>query len=315
MKIYKLKKNTIFSLIALLLCCLLIYSTNSLLNVTDFINTKIETIKEKEMKYVFGERNTLGDNYPSGLVEYDLSNVSYHDIISKPTENTIVPYIYDKQQAYMLFQNTNNVNTPNYLTLAQTTTIELEKQIGKDSYRNRKFGLYYVFNYDYTIDALKELDIDIEKISKAQKTPKALVQAVIFREMMFLGQEDLLDGIPFIGGKSMGICQIGIENARYNDQIVHGKDSVIVKKTDDEIKTMLQNPKQAVYFCTVQLRARAIKLSGDKNVDLNHLTKEQLHKILEEYNQSKITVNLGPVMTKAKYAEETYKYYELFSKF
>jgi hypothetical protein len=42
------------------------------------------------------------------------------------------------------------------------------------------------------------------------------------------------------------------------------------------------------------------------------LNEEQLHSILEEYNQSKISSTFGPVKTKEKYAEETYEYYKLF---
>jgi len=321
MKIHKLKKNIIFSLITLIFCCVLFNSANSIFNITGFINTQTEILKEKEMKYIYGERDTLGDKYAESNVGYNAGNVSYQENILKRTENIEISNIDNEQQGYMLFQNqyiNSNTSWSNYLATVQyqATAIELlKKQINEDSYRNKSLGIYYIFDYDYTMDALKELDPVIEKIAEAQKVPKALITAVLFREMMFLGQEDLLDGLPIIGGKSMGICQIGLENARFNEQTVHGKESIIAIKSDDEIKVMLQNPKQAVYFCAVQLRARAIKLTKDDKVNLNELDEAQLLSILEEYNQSKIAKTIGPIKTKAKYAEETYKYYKIFSKY
>jgi len=320
MKIYKLKKNFVFSLIALMFCCVLLYSVNSNLNIVGFVNTKIELVKEKEMKFMFGERNTLGDKYSESSVSYNFGNVSNLMNTLIPSENTLIFSGNYEQQDYLLLENKKiNANKSmseyiNTYTLYQATSAELKKQIEEDSFRNKKLGFYYIFDYEYTMDALKELEPVVEKISEAQKVPKALVTSVLFREMMFVGQEDMLDGLPFIGGKSMGICQIGLENVRFNENTVHGKESLLSNKTDDEIRIMLQNPKQAVYFCAVQLRARAIKLTGDKNVNLNDLNEKQIHEIFEEYNQSKITKTIGPIKTKAKYAEETYKYYKLFSK-
>lgn len=317
MKINKLKKNFVFSLIALMFCCVMIYSANSIFNITGFINTKVEIIKEKEMKFMFGERKTLDDKYSENSIDYNIDNVKYQENALTLDENTYIDY---KQQDYMLLQNQyiNTITSGSYYLTAdnqqQAAFVELKKQVDKDSYRNNKLGFYYVFDYEYTMEALKKIEPVIEKTAEAQKIPAALITAVLFREMMFAGQEDLMDGLPFIGGKSMGICQIGIENVRFNEQTVHGKETMITKKTDNEIKALLLNPKEAVYFCAVQLKARAIKLTDDKNVNLNELNEAQIHSILEEYNQSKITNTIGPIKTKAKYAEETYKYYELFSK-
>ncbi|MHB8063537.1 MAG: hypothetical protein ACYDG2_13050 [Ruminiclostridium sp.] len=321
MKIYKLKKNIIFSLIALMFCCVLFYSANNSLNIVGFINTNIELIKEKEMKFIYGEKNTLGDKFSESSADYNISNVNYKQNELKPAENTLKSNSDYSQQEYLLLENkivNANKSMSKYIasyTEYQAISAELKKQIEVDSYRNKELGFYYIFDYEYTMDALKELEPEIEKIAKAQKMPKALISSVLFREMMFMGQEDLLDGLPVIGGKSMGICQIGIENVRFNENTVHGKKSLISDKTDDQIRVMLQNPKQAIYFCAVQLRARAINLTGNNNVDLNELNAEQIHKIYEEYNQSKITKTVGPIKTKSKYAEETYKYYKLFLKY
>jgi hypothetical protein len=323
MKIYKLKKNTIFSLITLMLCYVLLYSVNYNLNIVGFINTKIEFIKEKEMKFMYGDKITLGDKFSERSVGFNISNisnVSYKQNELKPTENTLISNSKYKQQENLQLESKNAKATKlsEYIasyTEYQAISTELKKQIEEDSYRNKNLGFYYIFDYEYTLDALKELEPEIEKIANAQKMPKALVTAVLFREMMFMGQEDLIDGLPFIGGKSMGICQIGLENVRFNENTVHGNKSIIANKTDDEIRVMLQNPKQAVYFCAIQLRARAIKLTGNENINLNELNAKQVHKIYEEYNQSKVTKTVGPIKTKSKYAEETYKYYKLLSKF
>ncbi len=321
MKIYRLKKKYSFSLIAIILCFALLYCSNSIFNITGLISNKAEIIKEKEMKYMFGEIGILSDNYSyentAGYIsdntvkyqqdaikisEEDASSVNagYQDYLPKKSKNAgSIKSMSEYIEQYNKFQNISN---------------ELKKQIEEDSYRHKNFDFYYVFNFEYTMNALKKLDNVIEKTARAQKMPKALLASVLFREMMFLGQEDILDGISFIGGKSMGICQIGVENVRYNENAVHGKESIIANKTDDEIIEMLQNPNQAVYFCAVQLRARAISLTGNKEVNLHNLDVEQLHKILEEYNQSKIPKTIGPVKTKERYAQETYQYYKIISK-
>lgn len=322
MKIYKLKKNPIFSLIALMLCIVLLYFANSSLNILGFINTKVELIKQKEMKFMYSERNTSGDRYfDTSSVGTNSGNVSYQQGVFKLTENMYINSSNYTQQGNVLLEkqytNDNKSMVDFIATYSEYQAIsnELKNQIEEDSYRNKKLGFYYIFDYEYTMNALKELEPVIEKTVEAQKMPKALVTSVLFREMMFMGQEDLLDGMPIIGGKSMGICQIGIENIRYNENTIHGQKSMIASKTDDEIIAMLQNPEQAVYFCAVQLRARAIKLTGNKNINLNELNAKQIQKIFEEYNQSKITKTIGPIKTKSKYAQETYKYYKLFSKY
>lgn len=319
MKIYKLKKNPIFSLIIIVLCLVLFYSANSILNINGFISNKVDLLKEKEMKYMFGETSTLSDRYTNkSTAGYAVNNVIYQQDAIKVAEEKSASSEYAEHSNYLSNENSDEVvSMSDYIKKYkeyQSISDELKKQVEEDSYRHKNLDFYYIFNYEYTMNALKKLDSVIEKTAKAQKMPKALISSVLFREMMFLGQEDLLDGVKYIGGKSMGICQIGVKNVRYNENTVHGKDSKIANKTDDEIKEMLQNPNHAVYFCAVQLRARAITLTGNKNIDLHDLDEKQIHKVLEEYNQSSIPKTIGPVKTKAKYAEETYKYYQIISK-
>ncbi|MDF2985598.1 MAG: hypothetical protein K0R50_1108 [Eubacterium sp.] len=318
MFIKRLKKKATFSLIAILCGSMLLYSADNLFNITGYIEKQVESLKEKEMKFVYSQSNSFGDRY-SKKTETN-PDEAFQIAYAGNTRQGILQSIINvhNQQNYMLVGNNDidsNLSINEILSeIARLNTIteDLETQINKDSYRDRKFGIYYVFSFDYTMNALKELNATIERISEAQKVPKELITAVLFREMMFLGQEDLLDGLPIIGGKSMGICQIGLENARFNEQVVHGKDSLIVNESDDQLKEMLQNPKYAVYFCAVQLRARAISLTGDPDIDLSQLDKEQLQKVMETYNQSKISVTIGPIKTKETYAQETYRYFELF---
>lgn len=302
---------------ACLICSVMILIFNDFLNITGYINKQFEIIKENEMKYVYAFNDSLGDRFsmkgtPENYLNYRFNHLTG---ISKNTA-----YI-ENQNYFTMLEADKSVTKTSLEQLMQDSIRfnsiyqELQAQVDRDSFRDKKLGIYYVFSYDYTMNALKELENSIERISAAQKVPKSMLTAVLFREMMFLGQEDLLDGIPIIGGKSMGICQIGIENVRYNEQIVHGANSLIMSETDDQIKTMLQNPKYAVYFCAVQLRARAIKLTDNPDVDLNDLNEEQLKKILENYNLSKISVNIGPIKTKEMYAIETYRYYELFKQY
>ncbi len=318
MNILKLKKRVSFSLIVLMLCSSLLYFANNYFDINGYINEQYNTIKEKEMKFAYGVSDSSGDKFSGSsdsVIKFNNFQVSY----SKGLGQKITIH---NQQDYMFLEDAEalglDTGLEEIIGVAEKYKSVFEKlntRINEDSCRDKKLGIYYVFNFDYTINALRELDNSISRISAAQKVPEALLTAVLFREMMFLGQEDLLDGLPFIGGKSMGVCQIGIENVRHNEQIVHGSESLILSESDEQIKTMLQNPKHAVYFCAVQLRARAIRLTGNGAVDLNDLSREQLLKVLENYNLSKIPVNIGPVKTKGRYAQETYAYYELFQEY
>lgn len=319
MKNYKLKKKFAFSLIVLLSCCIVLYSGNSFFNITGFLNSKFDLAKEKEMKYIYGNLKSFGDKYSESSLDSEVSNINNGQNTVKLVENNLTyNNIYDSKNIKLQNESTSEVkpliSSFEDVIKYQTIYTELKNQVELDSYRD-KLGFYYVFNFQFTMDALKELEPVIEKTAEAHKVPKALITAVLFREMMFMGQEDMLDGIPIIGGKSIGICQIGIENARYNENTVHGKNSVIYDKSDEEIIEMLQNPNQAVYFCAVQLKARAIKLTGDSKINLSKLDETQMHRILEEYNQSKITKTIGPIKTKELYAKETYNYYKLFLKY
>lgn len=314
MTILKLKKKSFFSLIIILLCSVYFLLSINFFEVSDYITDKYEYIKQRQMKYIFNQSNNLGDNIVESTGN-NIDNSSLNGDRVSQGQNIAYP---NKVEKNMLVEWDASGNNTFYIDALQemdkynSIFKELETQINADSYRDKRFGPYYVFSFDYTMNALKELNNSLDRISTAQKVPKELIAAVLFREMMFLGQEDLLDGVPIIGGKSIGICQIGIENVKLNEQIVHGESSVLLSETDDKLRDMLQNPKYAVYFCAVQLRARAITLTGNQDIDLRELDENQLKQVLENYNQSKISFNIGPVKTKERYAMETYKYCQLF---
>lgn len=312
----KLKKSKAFSLIAILIFCLALDTVNTYFDIYSYIDAKFEVIKEKEMQLVYKKNTFYGDTYSQGYNRFNSSNVAY----ISPLNASDVGLYYGKGNSQDFSTSIYSYSNPDQndfviKSKSQSILSELKGQVEVDSYRHKKLGFYYIFDGDSAINAIEELKYEISNISFAQKVPKALISAVLFREMMFLGQEDLLDGVPFIGGESIGICQIGVKNVRMNEEIVHGPISVIATKSDKEIREMLEDPERAVYFCAVQLRARAIKIMKDPNVDLNQLSKKDLKLVLEGYNQSKISFNIGPVKTKQKYAEETYKYYQDFTKY
>lgn len=316
MKNIKLKKSKVFSLIVLLLFCIVLDHANTYFTIYDFVDAKIEAVKEKEMQLVYKKNTYSGDTYSQALSSLNGYNVSY----ISPFSASDAGLYYGKGNSQDFSRSIYSYSNPDqsdFVIASKSENImsELKGQVEIDSFRHKKLGFYYIFDGDYAIDALKQLDNEISMLSAAQKVPKALISAVLFREMMFLGQEDLLDGVPFIGGESLGICQIGVKNVRMNEEIVHGNMSVIEDKSDEEIKEMLQDPEHAAYFCAVQLKARAIKITKNADVELNELDEKELKLVLEGYNQSKISFNLGPVKTKQKYAEETYKYYLDFTKY
>ncbi|EPR13327.1 hypothetical protein [Ruminiclostridium papyrosolvens] len=322
MKTAELKKKIVFSLIMIITCFTLLNYANGYIHIKADIGQTYVKIKEKEMKYMYGERTSQGDRYTGGSSNSNGDNVTYNSnstydgkVLNSLINSNSNGFMYLREQNVKSSGGDFEFNDFMYKPEVKSITQQLKSQVESDSYRDKKLGFYYINDFEYTFDALKELEPVIAKTAKAQKMPKAFLSAVLFREMMFLGQEDILDGVPILGGKSIGICQIGIDNVRLNEQVVHGKSSLIVNYSDKLIREMLETPELAVYFCAVQLKARAIQITGDKNINLNNLKKEQLNKILAEYNQSKISKNIGPIKTKEKYAEETYTYYQLFSKY
>lgn len=305
----------IYKMLITLMCSALIGLTYNVFNINDFASEKIEIIKYKEMKYICGEANNSEDTYIKNQQDYRESyiNTGLDEI------NGSIEHLNNNTESYMLCQNNylaEETDKRTAFNFAEERILlsQLKNQVEGDSYRNKHFGTYYIFSFDYTMNKLNQLDSKIEKVAKAHNIPKSFLSAVLFREMMFMGQEDMLDGLPLMGGKTIGLCQIGIENVRDNEKVVHGKESVIANKSDDEILKMLRNPEQAVYFCAVQLKARAMQLYG-KNADINKFNEKQMKQVLAGYNQFNIPINIGPIMDKDKYAEQTYKYYNLFSKY
>lgn len=322
MKRAGLKKKIAFSLIMIITSFTLLNYANGYIHIKDNIAKTYVKIKEKEMKFMYGVRTSQGDRYTGDSGDANGDNVTYNSDSTYGRQN-LNNLIDSDSKGYVYLQEQNVKSSGEdfkfsdfmYKPEVESITQKLKSQVESDSYRHKRLGFYYINDFEYTFNALKELEPVIDKTAKAQKMPKAFLTSVLFREMMFLGQEDLLDGVPILGGKSIGICQIGIDNVRFNEQVVHGKSSLIANYSDKLIREMLQTPELAVYFCAVQLKARAIQITGDKNVDLNNLKEEQLCKILAEYNQSIITKNIGPIKTKEKYAEETYNYYQLLTKY
>lgn len=322
MKRAGLKKKIAFSLIMIMTSFTLLNYANGYIHIKDNIAKTYVKIKEKEMKFMYGVRTSQGDRYTGDSGDANGDNVTYNSdsTYGRQNLNNLIDcdskgYVYLQEQNVKSSGEDFKFSDFMYKPEVESITQKLKSQVESDSYRHKRLGFYYINDFEYTFNALKELEPVIDKTAKAQKMPKAFLTSVLFREMMFLGQEDLLDGVPILGGKSIGICQIGIDNVRFNEQVVHGKSSLIANYSDKLIREMLQTPELAVYFCAVQLKARAIQITGDKNVDLNNLKEEQLCKILAEYNQSIITKNIGPIKTKEKYAEETYNYYQLLTKY
>ncbi len=191
----------------------------------------------------------------------------------------------------------------------------LKSQIYEDSYRNTILNKYYIFSFNEAISIIRSLDDKISAVSEAHAIPKAMIAATLFREIMFMGQEDILDGMDLIGGDTIGISQIGVSNAKRNDLYVHGINSVIAFQNEDQIRDELKDINHAVYFCAMQLKARAIQFTGKKDVDIKSLEDDKIKQIFQEYNQSPIKYTIGPIKTKQKYGEETFRYYKLFERY
>lgn len=311
MVINKLRRRYIFFLL-LSICLVFIFNFCGLQYI---FQEKYDHIKDSQKEYVLKLNKYLGDesvNYsnPYNNVVFSIKNqTNYSDLQNIPYDGSSLKQLNDKT-----FQglDLNGIIRNNE---KEKILGKLEGRVNDDSYRNKLLSPYYIFSFDDAMNLLQYLDAKINLVADAQKVPKPLLSAVLFREMMFIGQEDMLDGLPYIGGKSIGICQIGVENVRSNESVVHGSKSLIAKQSDKEIIEELQDVQQAVYFCAVQLRTRAINLTHNKDIDLNNLDDKQLQQILEAYNQSPVAITVGPIKTKQKYGQETLYYYKLFKQY
>ncbi len=289
MKIYKLLKRS-----SIILAVFYIMLSFAGFNESFALSQKINDAKKKIVLNI-EPRDDKGVN-----IESNFTNVDYGSTNSDKNNIT---------------HNNDIENSIANAQIKEEVLKQLKSIIYEDSYRNTVLNKYYIFSFDDAISIIRSLEEKITSVSEAHDIPKSMIAATLFREIMFMGQEDLLDGMDIIGGDTIGISQIGVNNAKRNDLYVHGINSVIAFQNEDQIRDELKDINHSVYFCAMQLKARAIQITGKKDVDIQSLDDNKIKHIFQEYNQSPIKYTIGPIKTKQKYGEETFRYYKLFERY
>jgi hypothetical protein len=88
--------------------------------------------------------------------------------------------------------------------------------------------------------------------------PKEMIASVLFREIICYDVFDKYGDGRWT--KTLGISQISVEGARFNDQIISKKENNILKYsnfTDKEMSEMLKDDLMNVQFAAEALKARA----------------------------------------------------------
>ncbi|WP_242855961.1 hypothetical protein [Ruminiclostridium josui] len=88
MKTAKLKKKITFSLIIIMTCFTLLNYANGYIHIKDDFGKIYVKIKEKEMKYMYGELTSQGDRYTGGLNDLSGDSVAY-DLNSTYDDKTL----------------------------------------------------------------------------------------------------------------------------------------------------------------------------------------------------------------------------------
>ena len=130
----------------------------------------------------------------------------------------------------------------------------------------------------------------IEYASQKTKTPQAMIQAVLFREILCYGLEDKL--LDWRNSASKGIAQIKIATARKAETYF----DPTIERTDDEYEALLNDDASCVYYCALVLSYEAAR----KGYSVDSLSRAQVQEVFSAYNGA------------SAYGEATIQYYDAF---
>ena len=129
-------------------------------------------------------------------------------------------------------------------------------------------------------DALKTMEkynSEIVQWAEYFEIPTAMLQSVIFREMICYGLDDVV-GDRILPDASVGLAQIKPTTAIKAVQMVYGGPC---QYSQEEMKKQLWNPHNSIYYAAMVLKMEAIRLDY-KNT--NDLTREQIQEVITKYN-------------------------------
>ena len=129
-------------------------------------------------------------------------------------------------------------------------------------------------------DALKTMEkynSEIVQWAEYFEIPTAMLQSVIFREMICYGLDDVV-GDRILPDASVGLAQIKPTTAIKAVQMVYGGPC---QYSQEEMKKQLWNPHNSIYYAAMVLKMEAIRLDY---TNTNDLTREQIQEVITKYN-------------------------------
>lgn len=158
--------------------------------------------------------------------------------------------------------------------------------------------------YKFTVQIFKK---EIKKSARKNHIKKAILQSIIFRELLFYGFDDLAAdtavSLKLRGDSSTGPAQIFAKTAI---NAHNAFDSEKIEVNDKNIKKMwnkLKDDETNIYYAGLELRRIIEK---EYQFDKSAMKTEEYIKVFARYN--------GSGSAAEKYGKETYKYFVLFKK-
>jgi hypothetical protein len=165
-----------------------------------------------------------------------------------------------------------------------------------------------------TMDKITALYPILRQLRYNLGVSKEMISSVIFREMMCYSLED--DWF----GETTGIAQIGVRAARKNEIVINKYDR-FQDISDSNLKTLIEDDKESIYFASAAL----IKSAKTAGIPIATSNRSAIAKIFEYYNGFEgyglnmglisLKVTFGPIKHKVTYGNQTYKYYEAFKSY
>ena len=160
------------------------------------------------------------------------------------------------------------------------------------------------YAYKLTVKIYKK---EIKNSARKNYIKKAIIQSIIYRELIFYGFEDAVaDTAVALGMKndsSTGPAQIFAKTAINAHNSFNSKKIEINNKNIKEMWRKLQNDEDNIFYAGLELR-RIIEKEYQYNK--SEMKKEQYKKVFARYN--------GKGTSAEKYGKETYKYFIQFKK-
>lgn len=193
-----------------------------------------------------------------------------------------------------------------------STLYETLKSLRNEHVGLGRMGWNVVNDAADALNTITKYDSTINKVSVESGIPKAIIQAILFREQIFYSLSDATDvarvkfghatGLNKVSDKfnsaSIGLGQIFSETAMAAEKRILG-----AEYSRDEMSRRLQDDTTNIHYVALVL---AYEVDRAK-IDLNNGNGEDIERLLAKYN--------GTGDAAVQYGRETYQYYEAFKRY